>query len=70
MERNVVYVARVKSSNKNVYTDNFVRLNDAMEWVSMVVKSIKDMKVVEIETRKRNELGLPLETSIRYFYEW
>ena len=70
MFNNVVYVARIKLTNKKVYTNSGKTWEEVRDWVSSKLATIDSTRVVEIETRKRDENGLPLETNIKFFYEW
>ena len=66
----VQYVGRIKTTNGKTYTITSLDLNDLRAKITKKLESIDSTRVVEIEERKRNSYGQPIETIIKYFYEW
>ena len=62
----IEYVAKIKNTNNDIKEETFFDSFKAREWA--IKNQTIDTKVVEIEERKRNEYGLPIETTIKYYY--
>lgn len=66
----VQYIGRVKTMGGKTHTFTSLDLNDLRAKITQKLNTIESTKVVEIEERKRNDYGQPIETTIKYFYEW